>query len=124
MPFLNDNVFDNGLNWIDTNATRLDICSQEPTTYTQAITTYSLGNFTSLGVQAPSNGAIDGRRVVVDAITSGTVSGTGTATHWAITNGSDTLIATGSLTASQAVTSGNTFSLDAIDITIRDATSV
>lgn len=124
MPFLNDNVFDNGLNWIDSNATRLDICSQEPTTYAQATATYSLGNFTSLGVQAPSNGAIDGRRVVVDAITSGTVSGTGTATHWAITNASNTLIATGSLTASQAVTAGNTFSLDAIDITIRDATSV
>jgi hypothetical protein len=63
--------------------------------------------------------------VVVTAITDGTVSGTGTAAYWAITKTStSTLIATGSLTSSQAVTSGNTFTLDAINIAIRDATSV
>jgi hypothetical protein len=123
MPFIADTVFDNGLTVLDTNGTRLDICSAEPTTYAQATSTLTLGNAT-VNTGAPQDGATDGRRVIVPAITSGSVTGTGTATHWALTNGSNTLYATGSLTASQAVTSGNTFTLDAISITIRDATSV
>ncbi len=71
---------------------------------------------------APQDGATDGRRVIVPAITAGSVTGTGTATHWALTNGTNTVIASGALSASQAVTSGNTFTLDHISITIRDAT--
>lgn len=118
--FINDEVFDQGLDYADANGTRLDICSQEPTTYTEATSTYTLGNDT-VNTGATEAGAVDGRRVVVPAITAGSVTGTGTATHWALTNGVDTLIATGALSASQAVTSGNTFTLDAISITVRDA---
>lgn len=125
MAFLIDDVYDSGLSYISTNANRLDICSTEPTTYTQATSTYTLGNKTSLSVGSPTNHTPDGRKVVVSAITDGTVSASGTASHWAITKTStSTLIATGSLTSSQAVTSGNTFTLDAINIAIRDATSV
>lgn len=124
MAFLIDNVYDSGLSYITSNGTRIDICSQEPTTYTQATSTYTLGNKTSMTVGSPTNGNTDGRKVVVPAITTGSVTATGTATHWALTNASNTLIATGSLTSSQGVTNGNTFTLDAIDITIRDATSV
>lgn len=120
MAFIADTVFDNGLTVVDTNGTRLDICSSEPTTYAQATSTLTLGNST-VNTGAPTNGATDGRRVIVPAITSGTVTGTGTAAFWALTNGSNTLYATGSLSASQAVTTGNTFSLDAVSITIRDA---
>lgn len=121
MAFIADAVFDNGLTYADTNGTRLDICSSEPADYTAATSTASLGNAT-VNTGAPQAGDIDGRKVVVPAISSGTVSATGTATHWALTDGTSVLIATGALSASQAVTSGNTFTLDAIDITIRDAT--
>lgn len=121
MAFINDEVFDQGLDYADTNGTRIDICSQEPTTYAEATSTYTLGNKTSLNTGATEAGATDGRRVIVPAITDGSVTGTDTATHWALTNGSDTLIATGALSSSQGVTSGNTFTLDAISITIRDA---
>lgn len=120
MAFIADTVFDNGLTVVDTNGTRIDICSTEPTTYTEATSTYTLGNDT-VNTGAPENGATDGRRVIVPAITAGTVSGTGTAAFWALTDGSSVLYATGALSASQAVTSGNTFSLDAVSITIRDA---
>ena len=119
MAFINNEVFDQGLDYADTNGTRIDICSQEPTTRTEAITTYTLGNDT-VNTGAPEAGATDGRRVIVPAIAAGTVTGTGTATHWALTSGT-VLIATGALTGSQAVTSGNTFTLDAISIGIRDA---
>ncbi len=121
MAFINDEVFDQGLDYADTNGTRIDICSQEPTTYAEATTTYTLGNDT-VNTGATQNGATDGRRVIVPAITAGSVTGTGTASHWALTNGSNTLIATGALSSSTGVTSGRTFTLDAISITIRDAT--
>jgi hypothetical protein len=120
VAYINDEVFDQGLDYADTNGTRLDICSQEPTTYAEATTTYTLGNDT-VNTGATQNGATNGRRVIVPAITAGSVTGTGTATHWALTNGSNTLIATGALSSSQGVTSGNTFTLDAISITIADA---
>ncbi len=120
MAFIADTVFDNGLTVVDTNGTRLDICSTEPTTYLEATSTLTLGNDT-VNTGAPENGATDGRRVIVPAISAGSVTGTGTAAFWALTDGVSVLYATGALSASQAVTSGNTFSLDAVSITIRDA---
>ena len=123
MAYINDEVFDGGLDYADTNGTRIDICSQEPLTYGEATTdgTYSLGNKTGLNTGATEAGDVDGRKVVVPAITDGTVTETGTATHWALTDGASILVATGALSASQGVTDGNSFTLDAIDITIRDA---
>jgi len=123
MAFIADTVFDNGLSYVTTNANRVDITSQEVTTYTQATTTYTLGNETTITTTGPADaGTGTGRRAIIDAITAGSVTGTGTASHWAVsyTTGS-VLIATGSLSASQSVTNGNTFTLDAISIIIRDA---
>lgn len=120
MAYLNDEVFDSGLDWLDTNATRLDICSQEPATYAGATSTYTLGNKTGINPNAPADKAGGGREVVIPAITDGSVTGTGTATHWALTNGVDTLVATGALSASQGVTSGNTFTLTSFAIGIPD----
>ena len=122
MAFIIDAVYDNGLTYAQTNGTQLDITSAEATTYAEATSTLTLGN-DAVTVGAPSNGAVDGRRVEVPAITAGTVTGTGTTTYWALTDGVGILVATGTLT-SQSVTSGNTFSLSAISITLRDATAV
>jgi hypothetical protein len=123
MAFISDEVYDQGLDYADTNGTRIDICSSEPTTYSQATSngSNSLGNKTGLNTGATAAGGTDGRKVTVPAITDGTVTTTATATHWALTDGSSLLIATGALSSGQAVTSGNTFTLDAITITIRDA---
>ncbi|WP_406646890.1 hypothetical protein QEZ52_00365 [Aliisedimentitalea scapharcae] len=120
MAYLNDSVLDNGLAWIQTNGTRIDICSQEPTTYTEATSTHTLGNDT-VSVVAPADYAPDGRKVTVSAVSEASVTATGDASHWAITDGSSVLIATGSLSATLGVTSGNQFNLAAFDIVIRDA---
>lgn len=121
MAYINDEVFDGGLDYADTNGTRIDICSQEPGNYTEATSTYTLGNKTGLNTGVPEAGVTDGRRVIVPAITDGSVTGTASATHWALTDGTAILVATGLLSSPQSVTSGNTFTLDAISITIRDA---
>jgi hypothetical protein len=124
MAFIADTVFDTGLAVIQSGGTRIDITSAEASSYAN-VASVTLGNKTGLTTGAPANGTVSGRKVTVPAITSGapgSVTGTGTATHWALTNGSSTLYATGALTASQSVTSGNTFTLDAVDIGITDAT--
>ena len=122
MATLADRVYDNGLTVLDTEANRIDICSSEPTTYSAATSSASLGNTTSITISAPTDGDTSGRKVTVSAISGASVTGTGTATHFAITDtGNTRLLATGSLSGGgQSVTSGNTFSLTALDIEIPD----
>ena len=120
-----DNVLDQGINYIDVNATRLDICqSGEPTSYTEATanpaTGDSLGNKTSINITACEDSSPSGRQVEIQAITDGSVTYTGTAVAWALTDGVSELIATGLLDASEGVTSGNTFTLNAFTIRIPD----
>lgn len=122
MAFISDRVFDLGLNVLDTEANRLDICNAEPASYAAATTTNSLGNKTSFTIGAPSDRTPTGRRVTTQAITDGTVTATGTASHWAITDTTNSrLLATGAMAASQAVTIGNVFTLAAFDLGIPDA---
>ena len=110
MASLNDRVYDNGLTVLDTEVSHLYICSQEPTTYAQASSTYALGVKATPTVSAPGARTPNGRKVTVTAITDGTVSATGTATHYAMVDSTNSrLLATGALSSSQAVTSGNTF---------------
>ena len=81
----------------------------------------TLGNSTSLSICAPQDRAGGGREVVVAAITDGSVTGTGTATHYAIVDTVNSrLLATSTLTASQSVTSGNTFTLSSVAVGIPD----
>ena len=119
MATLANAVFDNGLSTLTTNGTRIDICSTEPTTYVEATTTYTLGNST-ITTGSPADRTGGGREVTVGAVSDASVTGTGTAAFYAITDGTANLYATGSLTTSQAVTTGNTFSLGSFTIGIPD----
>lgn len=121
MASLADRVFDNGLTVLDTEANKILLTSQEATTYTEANATYALGNSTSLSVGAPADRTGGGREVTVAAISDGSITGSGTATHYAIVDTVNSrLLATGSLTESQVVTSGNTFTLGSFTIGIPD----
>lgn len=121
MATLGDRVFDNGLTVLDTEANKILITSAEATTYTQANSTFALGNSTTLSIGAPADRSGGGRQVTIAAVTDGAVTATGTATHYAIVDTVNSrLLATGSLTASQAVTSGNTFTLTSTTIGIPD----
>lgn len=121
MAYLNDRVLDNGLTVLDTEATTLHICSAEPTVFG---TLNSLGSKTlAAGDITLGDGTVSGRRAIVAALTGGSVSSTGTATSYAIVDTTNSrLLAAGALSASQSVTSGNTFSTSAFNITIPDAT--
>lgn len=121
MASIADRVLDNGLTILDTEANRVDLTSQEAASYTEATSTYTLGNKTSISIGSPTDRTGGGRKVTMAAISDGTITGTGTATHYAIVDTANSrLLVTGSLTASQSVTTGNTFSLEALDIGIPD----
>lgn len=118
MPSLSAYVLDAALTKLDTEANALHVCSQEPADYTEATSTYTLGNKATPSVGAPAD-TTGGRKVTVAAITDGTATATGTATHWALVDTVNSrLLATGALSASQGITSGNTLTLDAFDVAI------
>ena len=120
MAYLNDALLDLALQEIEDSASQLNICNAEPATYAEATDTYSLGDATP-AYTGPGDGDTSGRKTTIDAITDGSVSATGTALAWALTDGSTDLFATGLLTTSQLVTAGNVFTLTAFDIEIPDA---
>tara|TARA_R110000803_G_scaffold3886_3_gene13300 strand:+ start:3693 stop:4064 length:372 start_codon:yes stop_codon:yes gene_type:complete len=121
MAYLNDRVFDEGLSTLDLEANAVHVTSAEATTYTEATSTYTLGLSSSLSIAAPSDRTGGGRKVAVSAISDGTVTGTGTVTHYALVDTANSrLLATAALTASQSVTNGNTFTLATFDIGIPD----
>jgi len=117
--YLNDLALDSGLSWIDTNGTKLHLCSSQPANYA-GIAAVELGSKTGITVSAAADGTPNGRAVTVSAITDGTVSANGSATHWAISNGSDTLVAANTLSDAQTVYSGNTFTLAAFTVRYPD----
>ena len=122
MPFIADALLDNLSSLASATSRRVDICyTSEPTNYTEATSTKSCGNKTGLTMTAMADGVTDGRRISTPAITDGSVTATQTAGWWAITDAASVLHAAGALSATQAVTSGNTFTLGAISITHRDA---
>lgn len=121
MPALDNRVFDNGLTVLSTEANKITITSQEAATYTEGNATYALGSSTSLSVASPTDRTAGGREVVVAAISDGSIAVDGTATHYAILDTVNSrLLATGSLTENQVVSSGNTFTLGSFTIGIPD----
>ena len=123
---IDSSVFDNGLDAglkgiADATNVDLHICSTQPTTYTEAITTYTLGNKVDIAMTGPAAGDTSGRKVTASAITGGSVTASGTATSFALVDtNTSTLLVAQTLSASQAVTSGNTFTLTAFDVEIND----
>jgi hypothetical protein len=118
MASLNDNTLDNGLAALKAAADKVYICSAEPATYTAATSTNALGN-KNFGAGAVYPAAIaagspSGRQIASAAVTDGSVTATGTAAASAVvTSGSSRLEVTNTLAATQAVTSGNIFTLTA-----------
>lgn len=118
-----DAALDGGLTLLDTAATHVVICLNEPT----ALSLATVGQANALGYKSwgagnafgsPASAAPSGRKVSSVAITDGTVTTTGTASWWAAISGTGAVYARGTLSAAQGLTAGNTFSLGSFDITI------
>lgn len=122
---LHDDIFDTGLSQLTTIVENLYICSSQPTTYTEASSTYKLGTKASPTITGPTDGgAGGGRQVTVAAITDGSITVTGNAGWFALCDDSESkLLVSADLDTPQDVTSGNPFTLTAINIQIPDPTA-
>lgn len=118
-----DSVFDAALNFLETNGTVVHILTQAITAWAD-VATYTKGNATACTYTGPADGT-SGRKTTLDAITGGSVTGSGTVTHFAITNGSDAVYVCQALANDppQVVTAGNEFALTAAIIQIDDPTA-
>lgn len=122
MAFLIDAALDAALAELGDGGA-LHITSQEVTAHAD-VATYTLGNKASPTIGSPQDRAGGGREAVIAAFSDGSVTATGTATHWCLVDTVNSrVLAANTLTASQAVTSGNTFQLAAIAVSIADAVS-
>lgn len=115
---VHNDVLDAALNELATG-TIMTACSAEPTSRTEAVTTYALADVTMAGGDyTNADGDTSGRKCTVGAKSGVTVDTTGTATHIAICDGSVLLYVT--TCTSQALTSGNTVDFPAWDVEIAD----
>jgi hypothetical protein len=120
MPYFRDTAKDLALADL-TNVTALHLCSSEPADFA-AVGSSTLGNKASPSIGAAADGVTDGRRRTIAAISDGTMTGAGSATHWALVS-ADTLIASGALAAAMSMSASGTFTLAEFSITVRDAVS-
>ena len=117
---VHNDVLDAMLDEIAT-ATIMTACSAEPTTRTEAVTTYALADVTMAGGDyTNADGDSSGRKVTVAQKTGVTIDTTGTATHVALCDGVDLLYVT--TCTSQALTALNTMTFNSWKVEVADPT--
>lgn len=122
---VHDDVLDGALNVIKNNCTRQVACSAQPTTYAEANATYALADVTlASGDFTVANGDTNGRKVTVGAKTGALIDTSGTATHIALLDVSNSKLLYVTTCTSQALTANgsNTVNFPAWDIEIADPT--
>jgi CHASE2 domain-containing sensor protein len=109
--FAHNDVLDGTLNILRNASTKVTICTQQPTNFTEANVTYKLAEASvgaadfTLGAGSP-----DGRRATI-AAKSTTVATTGTATHVALVDAANSKLLYVTTCTSQALTSGNALTI-------------
>jgi|SRR3990167_5705504 len=113
------NVLDGAFDVLD-QADLMTVCSAQPTTYTEAITTFKLADIAMTPDTdfTKANGDTSGRKVTVAAKSSVPVDTTGTGTYIALTKSTGTLLYYVTTCTSQSLTAGNTVNFPAWDIEI------
>jgi hypothetical protein len=123
----NTTVLDQALNYFKTNAHRIAVCKAQPTTktlacqintggYCLAWTSLTTANYTL------STGDVSGRKVTIAQKASVSVACTGTATHVAIFSVAGNSLLYVTTCTTQVLTKGNTVTVPAWKIELRDAT--
>lgn len=117
-----DAVLDTMLDEIAT-ATRQIACSDQPTTFTEANSTYALADVTlDSGDFSKANGDTSGRKLTTAAQNGVLIDSSGTATHIALVRVADSTLLYVTTCSSQALTANgsNTVNMPAWDIEIED----
>jgi hypothetical protein len=120
---VHNDVLDGALDIIKNNCTRQVVCSAEPTTYTEANATYALADVTMADTDfTHADGDTSGRKTTVGAKSSVLIDTSGTATHVALLDVTNTKLLYVTTCTSQALTANgsNTVNIPAWDIEIAD----
>jgi hypothetical protein len=121
---VHDDVLDGALNVVKNNGTRLSVCNAQPTTYTEAITTFKLAirTIAPADFTGPANGDVSGRKLTVNQQTGITVDADGTATYVAVSDSANSKLLLVTTCTSQVLTAGNTVTVPAFKEEIADPT--
>ena len=93
MTMLHDDIYDNGLGQLETIVENFYLCNADPELTWANIASYAVGSKAAPTISAPQDRAGgDGREVVVSAILDGTASASDMATHFALTDDSETKV--------------------------------
>jgi len=109
---LSDRVLDFGLSVLDTEATHIEVCTSQPTTYVQATTAYNLGfrSYSAGSIFGAPQSIAGGRRVVATLASDGIIDGAGPAGFLAVTDRTNSrLLAVIQLDTPVPVTMGGAF---------------
>ena len=116
---VDDSVLDGALNVVKNNCNVMVVCSNQPTTRTEAITTYALADVAMTTTDFTlANGDVSGRKLTVAAKNGIPVDASGTGTHIALCSATTLLLVT--TMTSQVLTAGNTVNIPAWDQEIAD----
>jgi hypothetical protein len=105
--FILQAVLDAALNYIKTNVAEEHVCTSQPTTRTEATTTFNLATVAFLNASVTlAAGDVSGRKATMAAKSGVAISASGTAQHVALTSATELLLVT--TCTSQALSSGGT----------------
>ena len=116
---VHDDVLDGAFDVLD-QVDLMTVCSAEPTTRTEAVTTFKLADvaMTPNTDYTKANGDTSGRKVTIASKSSVPVDSSGTATHVALVDATRLLYVT--TCTSQVLTAGNTVNFPSWKIEIAD----
>jgi hypothetical protein len=120
---VHDDVLDGAFDVLD-QANLMIACSAQPTSRTEAVTTYALADvaMTVNTDYTKANGDISGRKVTVAAKSTVLIDTSGTATHVALVDGTRLLYVTTCTSQALTANGSNTVNFPAWDIEIADPT--
>jgi len=118
--YAHDDMLDGSLNIVKANANLMCVCSTQPTTRAEAVSSYKLASvaMTVSTDYTLGNGSPNGREVAVAAKNSVSVDTTGSAEHIALVDGTRLLYVT--TCTKQSISSGNKVNIPSWKITISD----
>jgi len=118
---VHDDVLDGAFDVLD-QANLMIACSAQPTSRTEAVTTYALADvaMTVNTDYTKANGDVSGRKVTVAAKSTVLIDTSGTATHVALVDGTRLLYVTTCTSQALTANASNTVNFPAWDIEIQD----
>lgn len=124
MKWQNDSMLDLALNYIRENCNRMEVCSDQPTTYAQATGTFHVATVvmvTGTGDFTLADGDANGRKITVGAKSALPVDISASGTHVVLLRTADASLRYITTCTPQWLTSGNTVNVPAWKITLADA---